>query len=1818
MNNKFKYNPSFNIRYPEIKVKHDDEIANTFFSFVIGGDVNKLNQYIVENSVPISIKKEKDGRNALHLATESSLPLINKLNIINYLLINYIPVNDRDLQGNTPLLIASKNNEKEVVDTLLNYGADPSIKNMFGINALHYAAGGTLESCQDIKMESIIEEPTSNEFKDMEINELSLAVKDLYNKLLNDYGNLGNVELTNTSKDFPKRIPEYLAHIKYIFSKINDYESINPLIEANNNNLLSEYKKILSIKDKNPNELKKKIVIFRSNYIDKYVEIIKKLEDNPFLPFDMQSMKIIRDDDEGIFLQDQTGENNDYIGYYKIDGTNITLNQEITTRYDIIQSMINGTGSQLNNYANDYLSLINANSGLEDLIFQIKNSGQQIQKLELFQNIERLKEYGRNAANYNDYKKINTNPAGNNPVNLFTAYKNLISNTDTTNNFGIPQLNQTDNTDMAPYKIKAGVGANAFNLVSFNDNITDNANIYDQNILQTFTYDDYKPFTDERNNNKIIEINFREPVSMLFSNSNFSGALANAPVNPQLYFNNNGGGVDATNLIFKEPTKNGAGWIFTPSNGCHNIIKMSLEYKNLTDVKITLTYLIQIAALGATLVQRTISSEFIRDVRIVYLQRTSDIAAGNATGGGSLVNNITPWRWLTPATNKYTNMFTQGANQQTVKHDDADSIKLSFAATGGNDVYGTQNIYNPLYAFHKGINSNYLNTIQDLIEDISSFKFDDNDIKLTNYKDLIDRVVRLVKYLLRFHTRYQNMLNAYTEVIDIRYKIVDDIINELQREYNNSDLLQDIRNSLKSSKWDYTTLQDSISQNSDLINESIEVLIDNIKDINDLNILAHFWNSNSKLFKINRTLQDRDSFFKNFNLQQPEYDKEDDEDNFIGNTNIDNDSDVKHIVRRNKNKVRGIEFTNLDTGKDFDFSKPSYMPLGNSIITSYSSFTRLRILEELLLFIFHNRDTDKLDGKIKDVYSKITTSIKDNFGITNPEILAPLALSVIGDFLDVRLINDIKKQFLEIANESFLKLIQSAIYKGQINIDTTNTYKFTIDAGSTSWISDGHPKAGVSYNLYSPSSTFIGTMTTTNEDKTAVTEFTLDNDTIDLTTLRIGTNNITIKLDTEDISSPITFGSPTIDPSTLDIDVPFELDLNSIDDNVKDTIKNKISGLNSSLVQILNKGDKLVIDPEFKYHEHISDNSKAKDQQIYYSTGFLDNSSENMCIKYNNDLLLAILNKFPDVNISDMYGNTPLLYAIKTNNYLAIRTLLENNARVLFKNNDGVSPLHYALDKLKNICGYFPDDNLITSINKSYIIGLKDELAKIDSSHNIMKNYDKLVELYLFLYNSMAYTNLYANNYNLLIKFIELSKEELAKTFMKEDSDKFPLLLVNPLYQFIEQNEKIQDSLKSKAYVKQNVPSVLLANMDLLEEENKKLEMEIKQLEQKIEKAAEYKTLVEGNYQSNITEKISKLENERDIKLNKLKANKKLINKINGKIDKEFKNKTSDFSKFRNMPKKTKDLINQNIIVSQLFQDENLSYEDSKVYLGVLDKMLQSEKYGMSAYNVHSHLNKQMKNFVEEMEDYLSKKYYTTDDLKLKKIKCEKIKELVKETLSNQIFSKKSFSRRIAKNEKLEDIFNILCFTIDQIVGYSFYKVLFRLIMTYFSKILPKGTTKDDEYIKFIGDKTKIILETSAGEKLSVKNIILPNYSDLSDPKAFKYTPSYITKRMVSTICGIKLPEKYSEDDNDTTFNLIAEIISANNVMPIDSKSKIIKYLLDKIIPYFKKYYTISIKTLNNLTSSYENMIQNQYVLLKIIDELLDKTVNDSYQLQVL
>ena len=81
MNTKFKFKPkyksNFPVRYPDIMINHDDKSADMFFSYVISGDVNILDNFIIQNSIPINIRNS-NGQNALHLAVLSELSILTK------------------------------------------------------------------------------------------------------------------------------------------------------------------------------------------------------------------------------------------------------------------------------------------------------------------------------------------------------------------------------------------------------------------------------------------------------------------------------------------------------------------------------------------------------------------------------------------------------------------------------------------------------------------------------------------------------------------------------------------------------------------------------------------------------------------------------------------------------------------------------------------------------------------------------------------------------------------------------------------------------------------------------------------------------------------------------------------------------------------------------------------------------------------------------------------------------------------------------------------------------------------------------------------------------------------------------------------------------------------------------------------------------------------------------------------------------------------------------------------------------------------------------------------------------------------------------------------------------------------------------------------------------------------------------------------------------------------------------------------------------------------------------------------------------------
>ena len=1742
MSTKFKPNPhfkpkphNFTIRYPDIMIKHDDKAADMFFSYVISGDVNSLDSFIIQNSIPINIRNN-DGQSALHLSVTSDLPISSKLNMIKFLLMNYIPVNEKDNNGNTSLLLASKRAEEDVIELLMEYGADPNIGNTFKIKPLHYVSSGNLHNCEDVVIDSIIEKPTPQTYDKMEINELTKSVKDFYNDTLVNFGNLQNTELSGNTKPYNKRISAFLKHNKYIAENIKN-EDINKKIEDLKKSTLKKYMDKIKDKRTNPNEIKNKLIEVRKEYVDEYVDIIKKVDKRIFEPIDLQPVDHI--DDDGLVIANYLHaiELNGGPKLWKIHGEP-TLNQTLQKSYMQIFQDIPQHLDEIKKNTDIYIDIIRGNeTSIDGLKNQIIHSGKQIQKLELLDNIMRLIKMGSDLKYY-DFQKIDTNPRGANNILLNEALKNLFqTDTNINNNFGLKPLNQAINNNMASYHVmsRASVPAN-LDLQTFT--VGANNNRYDNDLLKTIKYNDDPVFSNP------IEINFPTPVTIQLSNN--------------LLVQNN---------FFQK--SNGDDWTFNPSNSVNNVIKITLEYKSLTQVKLTATYNFFIEKNLANpplppplpphlpphlpppiiakshIIQQFISTEYYSNLKITYISSSNNI------------NLNEPWNY-TGIINVLENMLEThvSGNISALPHDNPNCITLSLPDTGGPRVYATEHLYLPLYAFHQSIltgNTNYKTIIENRINDIN-YAVDNciigNLISLTDYDDVFTGLRDLIIEIYQYQVRYRNILELYgDEQIKVRLQKLEDIKRVLHNYESIDKVLHDeMIEDIDLLNWDYGKMVTNIDGNLENIIDNINNLIENVNNISLINTINHYWNIQNDKFNVNRLIRHRNVlpqqpglFYKIENIDLEEdhkrfnYVSDDDLDyhlrynkHYTGIIYNNNPLDANLQISDNINNVIGINFS-PQPGNEHTFVEPTYDIVNSSIIPNYFTLVRYRMLEEILLYIYYKKDHG---GAEKTIYDKINDYVKENIGNMLEQYRIPMVLSILGDTIDNLLINNLKKEIRDIANNDFLEFMDE-----------------------------------------------------------------------NLSGITLGTSTVNAR------------GKYTeLDLKTISFDDAFELNLGEIDSNVIDAIKKKVIGLNYDEIQILNKGDKLIMEPEYKNIDYNA--LDPKDQQIYYSTGFLDNSSKNLCIKYNNNIMTKIIDSGVGLDDTDLYGNTPLFYAIKTNNYLAVKTLLNKNARSLYKNDQNMTPLHYALHKLEQICDYFPGKNLITSINKSYNIGIKEELLKINSSRNLMKNYDKIVELYLFMYNSNAFSNIYAKNYNILKKFIEMISDQLKGTYQdKHGNDKYPLLLANPLFNYT--------SNINKPNIQRGQMSVLINNKRLIEKEINKLKEDRNKLMNENSKLQEYRDLLNDqiatNYGKNVMDQIIDANASIDVINTKLAESRKLITDIENGIETTARDNKVN-SRDDNTSKSINDLINQNILVSQLFDDDEVSHNDSKPYLNAVHKMLKSNTHGMSTYNVHSHINLQIKEKIKELLEYLGKSYYDVTTFNVHKSKFIDLKDVFFNILSSRIFMKNSKSTEIGKNtEKAED-YEMICFTIDQIVGYSFYKVLSRIVMTYLSKIIPRGEgEEEDKYMQYIGEKTKTIMNLSGAGKLSVKKIVLPDYENLDDKDSFKYEPSYLTKRMVTTIGNFKSAEQYSEQDNSASFELISNLILNNNVIPIDDKSQLSEYLDDIIIPYFQSYYTIAVKTLSNLTLNYENMIQNQYVLLKIIIKLLEtitKPEFNDYQIQ--
>ena len=264
------------------KTNYDKTIISDFFNLILMGEINKLDSFLFNYPyLNKSLNSEEDS--PYHVVVESNLSNHKKINLIKYLKSKDFNINVQNKMGDTPLLIASKQFNIDVIDVLINSNADINISNYLNINPIHYIFKGSIKQCKDLKIQPIIDEPNVKFDK--------VANSQNYNKAKDNYKNIRNL-LDNKFSDFENYINEVLKSKKFE----RDFTEVRESTLVKIKNLLSEK----SINDNEKKNELQKMINLASNDIYKKVLILS--DSKIFDPIDFTPS--LKTNDNGLKLPD--------------------------------------------------------------------------------------------------------------------------------------------------------------------------------------------------------------------------------------------------------------------------------------------------------------------------------------------------------------------------------------------------------------------------------------------------------------------------------------------------------------------------------------------------------------------------------------------------------------------------------------------------------------------------------------------------------------------------------------------------------------------------------------------------------------------------------------------------------------------------------------------------------------------------------------------------------------------------------------------------------------------------------------------------------------------------------------------------------------------------------------------------------------------------------------------------------------------------------------------------------------------------------------------------------------------------------------------------------------------------------------------------------------------------------------------------------------------------------------------------------------------------------------------------------------------------
>jgi ankyrin repeat protein len=111
-----------------------DADTDSLFEAVMSGNLAEVKRLVIDCGIDPNAREDDKSATPLHAAAESGSP-----EVVEFLLEHGADLNARDKYGDTPLHYAAAFGHPETVRLLLERGTDPNIRNKYGATPLHYA-----------------------------------------------------------------------------------------------------------------------------------------------------------------------------------------------------------------------------------------------------------------------------------------------------------------------------------------------------------------------------------------------------------------------------------------------------------------------------------------------------------------------------------------------------------------------------------------------------------------------------------------------------------------------------------------------------------------------------------------------------------------------------------------------------------------------------------------------------------------------------------------------------------------------------------------------------------------------------------------------------------------------------------------------------------------------------------------------------------------------------------------------------------------------------------------------------------------------------------------------------------------------------------------------------------------------------------------------------------------------------------------------------------------------------------------------------------------------------------------------------------------------------------------------------------------------------------------------------------------------------------------------------------------------------------------------------------------------------------------------